>query len=222
MLARCSHTSLRAQRSNPESCPGYISRLLRCARNDGVGTDSARPIRISNRGHTPHPRGMSCPSFAHLLTLFRTEGAGKTGCRLAPAVHCARKNKMHSGIQVEPETTRPSLRSGFTTYAALSSGSRALLPPSPCGSLERLPGWTTRTTTRLGASFGRQDDTVLPYASSVVVSRDAHRSRSPALRSPSRRRHSRPPPLTPRFVTIAIRPSVWDEVTRQYDKSEIL
>jgi hypothetical protein len=41
-----------------------------------------------------------------------------------------------------------------------------------------------------------------------------------ALRNPSRRRHLRPPRLTPRVVTIAIRPSDRDEVTMIYSKSE--
>src|SRR5262249_33875515 len=42
----------------------------------------------------------------------------------------------------------------------------------------------------------------------------------PALRLPSRRRRLRPPPPIPRVVTIAIRPSDWDEVTPIYAKSE--
>jgi hypothetical protein len=38
---------------------------------------------------------------------------------------------MHSGIQVKPETTRPSLRSGLTAYAAFSSVTNSFLSPSP-------------------------------------------------------------------------------------------
>ena len=37
-------------------------------------------------------------------------------------------------------TSRPSLRNGVTAYGALSPGSDALLPPSPCRSPLRAPG----------------------------------------------------------------------------------
>ena len=81
------------------------------------------------------------------------EGAGKTGRRLAPAVHCAisalqKAAQRHTGVA---RTARPSLRSGFTAYVVLSPGSVALLPPSPCGWLTHASGWTTYITTRLGA-----------------------------------------------------------------------
>src|ERR1700759_698018 len=36
-----------------------------------------------------HPRGLSRPSFVWSPPPQLKEGAGKTGCRLAPAVHCA-------------------------------------------------------------------------------------------------------------------------------------
>jgi hypothetical protein len=74
------------------------------------------------------------PSFAAFTALENAEGAGKAGCRLAPAVHCAkmRYEELHSGIQVKPNI-RPSLRSGLTAYVVISPGSDALLPPSPCG-----------------------------------------------------------------------------------------
>src|SRR4051794_2281439 len=40
---------------------------------------------------TPSPsRGLFCPSFASSPPPQMKEGAGKTGCRLAPAVHCAK------------------------------------------------------------------------------------------------------------------------------------
>jgi len=35
-------------------------------------------------------RGMGCPRFAVFRTPLSEEGAGKTGCRLAPAVCCAK------------------------------------------------------------------------------------------------------------------------------------
>ena len=36
------------------------------------------------------PRGLARPSFALFRTPSSSEGAGKTGCRLAPTVHCAK------------------------------------------------------------------------------------------------------------------------------------
>src|SRR3954470_2293583 len=36
------------------------------------------------------PRGLARRSFALLRTPSSSEGAGKTGCRLAPTVHCAK------------------------------------------------------------------------------------------------------------------------------------
>jgi hypothetical protein len=70
--------------------------------------------------------------------LFGEEGAGKAGCRLAPTVRCAKAHaeKLHSGIQVKPNT-RPSLRSGLTAYAC-SPRSRV-----PSG-LRHLANWRCR------------------------------------------------------------------------------
>jgi len=77
---------------------------------------------------------------------------GRPGAGRAPTVHCAKGGyrNLHSGIQVKPNI-RPSLRSGLTAYVALSPGSDALLPPSPCRWLTRPPGRAARITARLGA-----------------------------------------------------------------------
>ena len=112
----------------------------------------AHPAFRRPSGHTFTSRGISCPSFAAVIALEDAEGAGKAGCRLAPAVRCAqmRWKQMHSGIQVKPNI-RPSLRSGFTAYVVLSPGSDALLPPSSCGWLICAPGRAAHITARLGA-----------------------------------------------------------------------
>ncbi len=144
------HCEEHLRRSNPEPFRGDT---LDC-RNDGArGIRCSPSTRISIADTAAHSRGVLRPSFASSRHPLLSEGAGKTGCRQAPAVHCAKValQNGHSGIQVMPETTRPSLRSGFTAYAELSPGSDALLPPSPCGSLMRAPGWAARITTRLGA-----------------------------------------------------------------------
>ncbi|MBB2738537.1 hypothetical protein ABIF44_007852 [Bradyrhizobium japonicum] len=64
-------------------------------------------------------------------TLEAKRAQGRPGADLAPAVRCAKGSarKPHSSIQVAP-ITRPSLRSGWTAYAALSREPNSLWPPS--------------------------------------------------------------------------------------------
>src|SRR4051794_40902507 len=50
-----------------------------------------------------HPRGANRPSFAWSLRPQSQEGAGKAGCRLAPAVRCAKSTRrktaqQHTGV----------------------------------------------------------------------------------------------------------------------------
>jgi hypothetical protein len=78
------------------------------------------------------------------------KGAGKAGRRLAPAVPCA--NKTRTGWTTgDAGTTGLPCADGFTAYVALSPGSDALLPPSPCGWLMRGPGWAAAITATLDA-----------------------------------------------------------------------
>ena len=97
-----------------------------------------------------------------------------------------RYKRLHSGIQVKP-SNRPSLRSGLTAYAELSPGSVALLPPSPCRYLTRAPGWAATSPQDLTPACGRQDHTVLPYATHTGRIREVFCSRLSALQNPSRR-----------------------------------
>ncbi|MHC2371644.1 hypothetical protein ACVIQT_006292 [Bradyrhizobium diazoefficiens] len=51
------------------------------------------PSQVHDREAYPFclpTRGMNCPSLAVVTALESAEGAGKAGCRLAPAVRCAR------------------------------------------------------------------------------------------------------------------------------------
>jgi len=134
------------------------------------GFRCALPI-LQSRRHTPsHPRGAICPSFAWSLRPQIQEGAGKAGCRLAPAVRCAKGSakEPHSSIQVKPNT-RPSLRDGRTAYAVLSREPNSFWPPS----LSRnspAPRRLTRSPhpQELGRSNDGQDHTVLPYARPAI------------------------------------------------------
>ena len=94
------------------------------------------------------------------------EGAGKAGCRLAPAVCCANNAQVrpHSSIQVSP-ITRPSLRSGWTAYAVISREPTFLWPPSPRELTMPSARLGSRTSPQeLDRGNDGQDHTVLPYA----------------------------------------------------------
>ncbi len=76
------------------------------------------------------------------------------GARCTRGLVCALRLKRnaheHTG---EAEAVRHPLRSGFTAYIALSSVSRAFLPPS----------WTDRSA-HLAPASGRRDHATSPYA----------------------------------------------------------
>ena len=112
------------------------------------------------------------PELCSILARPKQEGAGKAGCRRHPrsAARMAHAKRPHSSIQVKPNT-RPSLRDGLTAYVVLSSGSVALLPPSPLrpGLMRRRLAATS--SRRLDAQYlGRRDHTILPYARFVGAS----------------------------------------------------
>ncbi len=71
--------------------PGSAAHRRRCAALR-PGHESSNLSRIATRIRAAsHPRGRVRPSFAGFATLESAEGAGKAGCRLAPAVHCAKR-----------------------------------------------------------------------------------------------------------------------------------
>ena len=53
------------------------------------------------------PRGMFCPSYASRFTPSKRKGAGKTGRRLAPAVHCAKRVLKKAAQRHTGEAKRP-------------------------------------------------------------------------------------------------------------------
>ena len=121
-----------------------------------------------------------------------------------PDANCVRFDAQR--VTGQPGTSRPSLRSGLTAYVALSPGSDALLPPSPCGWLMCASGWTTRITTRLDAQTPGARPTrfcrtlmapVVCATASLTVARPA-KPFAPVWSTSTAPR--------PAFVTIAIRP----------------
>jgi hypothetical protein len=113
-----------------------------------------------------HPRGLFRPSFASSPCPLEKEGAGKTGRRLAPAVHCAKlqSENLHSGIQVKPK--RPAFPAQrFYGLCRALPGERCTIAP--------VASQMTDTRARLSHTHhhetwrtdpGRQDHTILPYA----------------------------------------------------------
>src|SRR5258705_8056321 len=79
------------------------------------------------------------PEVCNFVCPPKIEGAGKTGCRLAPAVSCAMWIEENAHEHTGPAgASRPSLRSGFTAYFVLSpvNGSFATVIPGKLASRE--------------------------------------------------------------------------------------
>src|SRR3954470_16422912 len=116
------------------------------------------------------PRGVFRPSFASSLHPLVQEGAGKAGCRLAPAVRCAK--------MVRKETAQQ--HTGVANHSAFPArwldGLCRALPGAEfsLASLASQKSPTPRRLTRmphpqeLGRSNDGQDHTVLPYARPAI------------------------------------------------------
>ena len=189
--------SLRAKRSNPSFRTRGDNGLLRFARNDVAPTEY--DFSFSRR---------DTPEVCLILVSQREEGAGNAGCLLHPrsrVQRCAKKT--HTSIQVQSE------QSGIPCAMALR-----LMPCSPrrrirlvtvvSGLMACLSPVGPTCLRGLGASNGRQDHTVLPYAIASFVLRTVNRSRVDlAPRPPCAPTLSRPPHPIPRFVTTRDPPS---------------
>jgi hypothetical protein len=153
------------------------------------------PRNDVDRHDFPIPR-RDAPELCCYFGPHEKQGAGKAGCWLAPAVSCARNAQRyaheHTGVA---EASRPSLRSGFTTYSALSPATN-----SSCHRRRRIDDASIRLDQthlrRLDTSNGCQDHTALPYAPTPVVLRApvAHETpESPPCDRITRPALSRPP-----------------------------
>ena len=190
---------------------------------------------------TPSPsRGACRPGFASRPPSKKARAQGKPGAGWHP--RSVRDRNAH-GVDHRC-AGRPAFpaRMVLTVSFVLSSGSVALLPPSPCGWLMRASGRTCSIPARLDAQTPGVGTTRLlrPRTSSLGIRgvacarprshaktlsapcrlRESHCSRCPALQCQLRPTPSRPSLPSPRFVTIAIRPSSRAGVCRLYDKSE--
>src|SRR3954469_21517955 len=94
---------------------------------------------------------------------------GRPGARCTRGLVCNVHKKCAHEHTGPAESIRPSLRNGFTAYGALSPVRPTLLPPSL---REIIPQ-------SLAPASGRQDHTILPYASAALVSRSSRVHRIP-------------------------------------------
>ena len=131
----------------------------------------------------PHPRGAFAPEFCNSFYPLQTEGAGKAGSSPPPWPAC--RKKARGRTTGSAETSRPSLRDGFTAYTRSPRGP-ALLPPSPARSSRR----------RLDLSTGRSGPHDFAVRVALFVRVVDHAAARHAHRIPH-----------PTFVTIAKRPS---------------
>ena len=200
-----------------------------CAR--GAGTHTPRPLLLKHDGTmseqntapcgygslrsqgrrmdmASHSRGAMRPSCAFSSRPKKSEGAGKAGCWLAPAVSRAKsEEKTHTSIQVSAGAS--GLPCAMVLRLMPRSPWRRIRLASIAGELAaRIARLSFANLRRLDTSHGCQDHTVLPYATAPFVWRARNRSQEtrPAITSRARRfRVHRSP--GPTFVTIAIRPS---------------
>src|SRR5450631_3369156 len=119
-------------------------------------------------------------------SLAPNEGVGNAGCPLhpRPRVHFVLVERTRVTTST-PESPGIPARNGFNGLCRALPGDRALLPPSPRGlRFCHCPVGPIKPPQDLTPASGRQDHTILPYATTslVRVLSIAHRPK-PALRS---------------------------------------
>jgi hypothetical protein len=146
------------------------------------GLNGRRPKSLSSIGTTSRPRRASARVWFSTFGPRRSEGAGNAGrlVRPQPRVVIENTRVSHHG---HTGNTRHSPRNGLNGFLRAHPGDRALLSPSPAQ--------RASVVARLMSASGHQAHTTSPSEIARFVNRanPGHRIR------------------TPRFVTIAIRPS---------------
>ena len=167
---------------------------------------------IFNDWHKSSPSRLISPEFCLVASPSIERGrredrvpAGTRGPLCEVAVRkCAQR---HTGVA---RTSGLPCAVVGTAYVALSPGSDALLPPSPCGWLMRRPGRAVHITASLDAQTpGARTTRFCRTRDRTGRVRAAQSLTETAPRLLARRCASRPPPPGPRIVTIAKRPFPW-------------
>jgi hypothetical protein len=181
------------------------ARALRRAPPSSAGAKRHRGLWGAAQGRGPCGWSVACPTSSQTqlrdlaarcarglieFCASRSRGRRESRVRAAPAVSCARMHKEnaheHTG---SAEAIRPSLRNGFTAYAAISPATNSF-----CHRHRRIEVCRTRLGSknlrRLDISNGCQDHAVLPYAKASFVCAPFGRSR--VFRQPALRPHHAP------------------------------
>jgi hypothetical protein len=139
------------------------------------------------------------------------EGVGNAGCLLHPQPRVrfvvVRSTRVTTSTPEHPAFPHAMV---LTAYVVLSSVTGLFCHRHPQSKVLSKPGRADLNSANLTPASGRQDHTILPYASASFVSAPFDRSRilvGPALHHVSRLTLPRPPHPHPASVTIAIRPS---------------
>jgi len=156
-----------------------------------------------------------CARAVH-LSLAPSRAWGMPGARCTRSPLC---NVESTGVEATdpPESPGIPARNGFNSLCRALPGDRALLPPSSRGYLARpRPVGPTCLPQNLTPASGRQDHTILPSAATSLVSGLFDRSQAfrLALRSHRAQNAAASTASHPAFVTIMIRPSVWDGMAK--------
>jgi hypothetical protein len=133
----------------------------------GYGGHVASLAMTSMKHVLSFPQRVSRPGDASAMSLFKKEGAGKTGYRLIPAVRVQQKAR---GRTTGSAANRPSLRNGLNGLYVLSPGTGCFAPVA-CGS----------SSATLGISTGMPGPHDFAVAS---ICSSARRSRCKPMRPP--------------------------------------
>ncbi|MET3910877.1 hypothetical protein ABID59_005239 [Bradyrhizobium sp. S3.3.6] len=186
-----------------------LQRITSCCAASGA-RDLCATINTASQ-----PRGLFHPSFASAPCPQLKEGAGKTGCRLAPAVHCAIIALQESAQRHTGEAKQPAFPAQWL-YGLCRAlpGERCTIAPVASRMTDvraRLGHTHHRKTWRTGS--GRQDHTISPYADHTGRVRDGFAHGCPPCKT-LRADVTTSTAIRPAFVTIAIRPSSLGRVAR--------
>jgi hypothetical protein len=150
----------------------------------------------------------------HLSSAQR--GRGERRMPNAPAASCALVVVERTRVTTStPESPDVPARNGFTVSFVLSPVTGLFCHRRPRIKVLSAPGRADSTSANLTPASGRQDHTTSPYATTslVRVPLIAHRPK-PALQSRRTQNAAASTASHPAFVTIMIRPSVWDGMAR--------
>src|SRR5882724_3029933 len=159
-----------------------------------------------------------CARVMHEPCPSKHRGRGERRMPVAPAASCALVVVERTRVTTStPESPGVPARNGFNGFLRALPGDRALLPPSHADMFLSKPGWADLNSANLTPASGRQDHTTSPYAATSLVRSPliAHRPfANPPCDPIARKTLPRPPHPIPTFVTIMIRPSSRDGMTR--------